>query len=86
MPLCTTECVSNMTIDNSKCMEKCSGMIVTSYVQKDMVNSDMTELIDYLSRNGAGLANMANYFKGIYISLLNYRFFFIQNFRVKEKF
>ena len=38
-PLCTAsnlECLSNVKVDNQNCLQKCSGLMVTSYDQQEI--------------------------------------------------
>ena len=51
MPLCIAEkleCVSNIMIDKSDCLQQCSGLLVTSYDQQDIENG-VLNLVDYLN-------------------------------------
>ena len=51
MPLCLAEkleCVSNIMIDKSDCLQQCSGLLVTSYDQQDIENG-VLNLVDYLN-------------------------------------
>ena len=59
-------CVSGIKIDNSDCLQQCSGIIVTSYDQEDEQEdkSDIRfkKLVEYMSGSG----NMYfNYFKNM---------------------
>ena len=43
MPLCTPdqmECMRNITIDEAKCGQKCSGLLVPSYYKDNVKNED----------------------------------------------
>ena len=51
MPLCIgekLECVSNITIEKSDCLQQCSGLKVISYEQQDIENG-ILNLVDFLT-------------------------------------
>ena len=65
-------CVSGIKIDNSDCLQQCSGIIVTSYDQEDEQEdkSDIRfkKLVEYMSGSGdyflQYFKNMAKVFQG----------------------
>ena len=72
--ICTAskfDCASKLMIDNSECLQKCSGMLITSYetdLEKEIVdrtNVAFKRLSDYMSRNSFELQYMAQDFQGL---------------------
>ena len=72
-PLCTSEnldCISNIKVDNSDCVPKCSGILVTSYEQRDAeekLTNVEKRMIEYMSNKVLYLEKMANEFQGSYL-------------------
>ena len=72
IPLCTEHlnCASNIKIDKSECLNKCSGIIVTSYEQvkmEDRPSNIDNAIIEYLSRKVPYLRKMPKDFEGSYL-------------------
>ena len=72
-PLCTTkdiECVRSTKLDDSECLQQCSGLFVTSYDQLEIEErSDVRfrKLIEYLSGKSyisLSFDDMAEFFQG----------------------
>ena len=71
------KCVSNIKVENSSCLKQCSGVIVTSYEQNNIVDpfidiygklSKLSDyLLDYIKRNDyrpGTVGEIKNQFKG----------------------
>ena len=57
-PLCTAkklDCVSSIRMDNSECFQQCSGILITSF--------DQIEIMDRLSNELAKLERLVNYLR-----------------------
>ena len=75
-PLCTfkeMECIKNIDIDEYKCLQECSGLLVTSYDQNEIENSVLslilsriTELTDYMKEKVYPLEKIKEDIKGIF--------------------
>ena len=66
--LCTEEkldCVSNLKVDNSDCLQQCSGVLVTSYDQQDIEDISKKNLIKYISGKSPFLKDMRKEFQGL---------------------
>ena len=64
--LCTEEhldCVSNIKVDNSDCLQQCSGIVVTSYDQQD-IEDKFIKLVEYMSRGSYDFRNIGKEFQG----------------------
>ena len=62
------ECVRNVTIDNTSCLQHCSGLLVTSYTQKDIENHELKKELNNL------VSKLSTYFNektGIYKDMEN---------------
>ena len=51
MPLCTLSqlyCIENITVDHSKCLKQCSGLVVSSYNKYEIEkNADLINFVDF---------------------------------------
>ena len=68
VPLCTIEnldCVSSLKVDKSDCLQKCSGMIVTSYDQHRLSNA-VDEMVKFLSNKHLEFKDIASRYPGSY--------------------
>ena len=69
VPYCTAEhlnCVSSIKFDHSDCLQQCSGILVTSFYQDRLSNveSEMSRMVEYMSRQIHVFRNLAKEFKG----------------------
>ena len=51
--MCTPEklyCVKDLRVDNAKCLPECSGMLVTSYTEKEIENHELPRLVTMMSK------------------------------------
>lgn len=70
--MCTTkkhlDCISSIKVDNSECLQQCSGTLITSYNQEEYedvsLKKAMDELVKYMSEKDSFYHNMANEFQG----------------------
>ena len=66
--MCTAkhfDCISSIKVDYSKCLQQCSGTLITSYNQEEYEDETMDNLVKYMSEKGKYyFANMANEFHG----------------------
>ena len=65
-PLCTEEhldCVSSIKVENSNCLQQCSGIIVTSYDQQD-IEDKFIKLVEYMSKGSYDFRNIGKEFQG----------------------
>ena len=61
-PLCTEEhfdCVSSTKVDDSDCLQQCSGLIVTSYDQQDIEDKFRKKLVESFGKGTHSFRNIA---------------------------
>ena len=66
MPLCTQEklqCVKNISIDESGCLHKCSGLLVTSFDHEN-IESFLPNLAEYMKSYDNFFQTMRKELKG----------------------
>ena len=61
-----------MTIDDSNCYKKCSGLIVTSFTPQEMDNKFRSKLLKYLFSKDVVLDNYSNDLRGLSWLLMNF--------------
>ena len=82
-PLCSPEhldCITSIKYNSSDCLQKCSGMQVTSYDKQDIEdrgNVGFMKLVEYLrDRDGGTFYDISSVFKGSQHDDINYNFIF----------
>ena len=75
VPTCTREqlkCVGEIPMDSSNCLQKCSGMLVTSYTQHDIENQELPKLVSmfaaYFGQKMNTFEDMEEAFQGMVFS------------------
>ena len=77
VPLCAPEklkCIRNVTVDNSNCLQTCSGMLITSYTVEE-IEKQLPKLVsmltNYFGKKNPSFDDIENTFKGSPILYLN---------------
>ena len=75
-PLCTAsnlQCISSIKVDTSNCLQQCSGLMVTSYDQQEIINRQDIKILKIAKELSSILYNELN-MKGCDLNLFTSQF------------